>query len=142
MESFIRRPSAHITWSSEVGRVQGITVTALLVEQGQLQMRGVRISVSKSDDFYLAEEELGTLLRALDLVQTFLNLMKEDHAQHIAVGWEETEPEPIFRHTLKSSTTYHLELDTRGLFIGGSWFHEPGQLARLIARAMDELKFH
>jgi hypothetical protein len=141
MESFIRRPNAHITWSSEVGRVSGISVTALLVEQGQLQMRGVRINVSKSDDFYLAEEELSTFLRALDNVQTFLNVMKEHHEEHAAVEWDDTEPEPIFRHK-PTSTMYHMELDSRGLFIGGSWFHEPGQLARVIARAVDELKLH
>ena len=105
-------------------------------------MRGIRISASKSADFYLAEKALVPLVRALDMIQASLHYMKEHYEEHITLEWEDRELEPIFHHTPVSSTPYHIELDKRGLFIAGSWFQEPGQLALVINRAIDKLKLH
>ena len=76
MELFSTRPSAHVTWSKEVERINSdqakAVITALIVEDGgqtPRQMRGIRIDLASQDikdQVYVSEAFLERLINALD----------------------------------------------------------------------------
>src|SRR5436190_1194794 len=76
MEHFAKQPTARVTWSKEVGRIETnraeAVITALIVEdatQTPRQMRGVRIDLTEGevkDQVYTSEDLLERLIKALD----------------------------------------------------------------------------
>jgi hypothetical protein len=76
MERFATQPTARVTWSKEVERIDGAqsqaVFTALIVEdreQTSRQVRGIRIDLTKQnvkDRVYVSEDFLERLIRALD----------------------------------------------------------------------------
>jgi hypothetical protein len=78
LESFVRRQTARIAWSAEMGRIRSgdslAIITAMLVDESGppvRQMRGVRISVSKpgvAADLYVEEEQLPSAVMLLRTV--------------------------------------------------------------------------
>ena len=80
LEHFIEKPTARITWSKEVERIDSAeahaVITALIVNdatQTPPQMRGIRIdltSADSKDQYYTSEELLERLIGALDEIST------------------------------------------------------------------------
>ena len=156
LESFIRRPSARVAWSEEVGRVRSAEsqaiITALLVEEGSpiRQMRGIRISVSKpgvANDVYLEEEKLGVFLNTLSFIESTVTIITgTQKPRRTTVEWDDVEREPLFHNSVTASRSYRITVDADGLWVAGVLFPEPGptsrRLMRAISRASDELKLH
>src|ERR1700733_2096233 len=76
LENLAKLPTAQVTWSKEVGRIDTgrahAVITALVVEdttQTPQQRRGIRIDLTDGDvkdQVYTGEDLLGRLIRALD----------------------------------------------------------------------------
>jgi hypothetical protein len=81
LEKFAKNPTARVTWSKEVGRIDTgqakAVVTVLVVEdlaQTPHQMRGVIISLMDQhveDEVYVGEEFLERLIKALNDIRFF-----------------------------------------------------------------------
>src|ERR1700687_1173533 len=86
LERFASKPTAKVTWSKEVERIDTdqahAVITALVVEDGTQtprQMRGVRIDLTgaiQKDRVYHSEDLLERLIRALDEMSNDLPLLR------------------------------------------------------------------
>jgi hypothetical protein len=75
-ERFVSRPTAHVGWSKEVGRIDSgqahAVIVALIVEDSTAtpsQMRGIRIDLTdgnRKDQAYVGEDLLDRLIAGLD----------------------------------------------------------------------------
>ncbi len=155
LERFASKPTAQITWSKEVARIDTdqahALITALVVEDGTQtprQMRGVRIDLTganQKDRVYTGEDLLARLIQALDEIS---NGLPHFHSRGSAgsgsnscfgsgVFWQQS------GHAFSASQCvfgdwYGLSVNT-----GSTTFQftalDPSSFASAIARARDEL---
>jgi hypothetical protein len=152
-EHFLKQPTAKVTWSKEVARIDSesahAVVTALIVEDGKERKRGVRIDLAegdRKDSVYAGEDLLARLIGALDEIGTGLPAW---HAREGARGngcfgsgafWLQE------GHTLSASQC--VTQDWSGLSVGtgegGRSFRftglDPAPFAAAVAKARDALK--
>jgi len=159
LEAFAGQPSAQVTWSKEVGRIESaearVVVTALVVEdavQPPHRMRGIRIELTNqnaTDQVYLDEAKLEAMKKALEEIESgiegFRNERGDGPLRYLG-ACELRQSRPTV-HTL--SAAYYIAPDSSGLSLSafkGQQFrfpnHRPSELAEAIGRVMDGLKDH
>ena len=155
-EHFLKQPTAKVTWSREIARIDGgahAVVTALTAEdakQTPSRMRGVRIDLTdgdRKDTVYAGEDVLARLIGALDEIGTGLPAFRARQGQSRGNGcfgsgvfWLQE------GHTLSASQC--VMQDWTGLAVGtgegGGSFRftdlDPAPFAAAIAKARDALK--
>jgi hypothetical protein len=157
LEAFAGLPTAHITWSKEVGRLEHpearAVVTALVVENPQqppYRRRGIRIELSNKmakDQVYIEDTELAAVNKALDKIaseiEQFQNEPRSSPLMYLG-SCELRQPYPTV-HSLDAA--YYIARDSSGLSLSAFKAQEfrfpgfsPSQLAAAIASAMDEFK--
>ena len=157
LEAFASLPTAHITWSKEVGRLERpearAVVTALVVDdplQPPHRRRGIRIELSNQmarDQVYIEDTELETVKKALDKIASgiveFRNEPGSSPLMYLG-ACELRQPYPTV-HTLDAA--YYITSASSGLSLSAFKSQEfrfsgygPSRLAAVIARAMDEFK--
>jgi hypothetical protein len=150
-ERYAKQPTAQVTWSKEVGRIETdqahAVIMALIVEdatQTPKQMRGVRIDLSegdKKDQLYTSEEYLDRLIKALneitDGAPSFLEKANGNACFGSGVFWQQQ------GHAFSASQCVTRTFE--GLSVSGG-FHFPGGMpapfAGAVERGRDELKRH
>lgn len=157
LEAFAGRPTARVTWSKEVGRIDSnearVVVTALIIEdtvQPPHRMRGIRIDLanqSAKDQVYLEESTLELVKRALGEIESGIESFRKEPASapyRYRGACELWQPRPTV-HTL--SAAYYIAPDSSGLSLTafkGQEFrfpdHKPSELTEAISRAMNDLK--
>lgn len=157
LEAFAAQPTASVTWSSEVGRIDSTeaqaVVTALVVEdpaQVPQRMRGVRIDLSNqsaTDQVYVEEVRLQAVSEALEEIERGRALASSalETAPLSYFGSAEfRQPYPTV-HALNAA--YYTAPDSSGLSLSaylGQDFRfpdrSPSELAVAIDRAIQELE--
>jgi hypothetical protein len=150
-EHYAKQPTAQVTWSKEVGRIETdqahAIITALVIEdatQTPKQMRGVRIDLSegdKKDQLYTSEEYLDRLIKALneitDGLPRFLAQGQTNGCFGSGVFWQQQ------GHAFSASQCVTRTFE--GLSVSGG-FHFPGAIpapfAGAVERGREELKRH
>jgi hypothetical protein len=156
LEAFASRPKSRVTWSSQVGRIDGAKtqaiVTALIIEeagQSANRMRGIRIDLSNentTDQIYLEEAKLEAIKKALVEIESGSESFRKEISSTpvryygAAEFWR-----PYQRiHTLNAA--YYIRPESSGLSLSAykdQEFrfpdHRPRELADLISRAIKEL---
>jgi hypothetical protein len=157
LEAFAGQPTAQVTWSREVGRIDSnearVVVTALIVEnaaQSDKRMRGIRIDLTnqnESDHVYLEEAKLEAVKKALEEIESGIETFRKEPASspHTYLGAAEFWHPHLKVHTLNAA--YYIAPDSSGLSLSayreqGFRFpdHRPSELAKAIGQAMDEFK--
>ena len=157
LEAFAGRPTAKVTWFSEVGKIvseeASVTVTALMIKdagQPSNQMCGIRIDLENPnarDQVYLEQAKLDAVRKALEEIESGIENFRKEPAdtplryRGAAEFWH-----PHLKvHTL--SAAYYIAPNSSGLSLSaykGQEFrfrnHRPSGLANAIGKAMDELK--
>ena len=152
LEAFAGQPTANVTWSKEVGRIDSAearaVVTALVVEdevQPPHRMGGIRIDLAtqnETDQVYLDDASLEAVKKALDEIASGLESFRNErgNAPFRYLGSCELRPLRPAVHTL--SAAYYIAPDSSGLSLSafkGQEFRFPGrspsQLAAVIVRA-------
>jgi hypothetical protein len=157
LEAFASLPTAHITWSKEVGRLERpearAIVTALVVEnphQPPYRRRGIRIELSNQkarDQVYIEDTHLEAVKQALDKIANGIGEFRNEPRSSplMCLGaCELRQPCPTV-HTLDAA--YYIARDSSGLSLSAFKAQEfrfpgysPSRLATAIAKAMDEFK--
>lgn len=159
LEAFAEQPTARVTWSKEVGRIESaetrVVVTALVVEdtvKPPHRMSGIRIGLTNqnaTDQVYLDGPKLEELQKALEEIERGIESFRNERGDaplRYLGACELRQPRPTV-HTL--SAAYYIAPDSSGLSLSafkGQEFrfpnHRPSGLVEAIGRAMDELKHH
>jgi DNA-binding protein YbaB len=159
LEAFAGQPTAQVTWSKEVGQIDSnearVVVTALIVEaaaQPRQRMRGIRIDLAKknaTDQVYLEEAVLEAVSKALEEIESEIESFRKEPASspYRYHGAAEFWHPHLKVHTLNAA--YYIAPDSSGLSLSAyreQEFrfpdHRPSELAKVIGKAMDELKQH
>jgi hypothetical protein len=159
LEAFAGQPSARVTRSKEVGRIESaearVVVTALVVEDAvkpPYRMSGIRMGLTNqnaTDQVYLDKPKLEELKKALEEIERgiedFRNEQGDAPLRYLG-SCELWQPRPTV-HTL--SAAFYIAPNSSGLSLSafkGQEFrfpnHRTSELAEAIGRAMDELKHH
>lgn len=160
LERFSKSPTARVTWSKEVGRINSseaqAVVTALIVEdsaQTPRQMRGVRLDLTSGgskDQVYADEDLLTRVKKALDEVTNVMGLFFGDMSRGWPSGnsscYGSCEFLQEFRegaHILHASQCVGDRFSGLAVSTGKMGFHFPNQdpsaFAAAIGRAKEEL---
>lgn len=157
LEAFAGRPTAHVTWSEQVGRIESTDVraviTAVVIEDpanSPHRMRGVRIDLENaaaSDQLYLEESKLAAVKSALDEIASGIKEHRKDQDPTpyryygAAEFWRPNE----LVHTLNAA--YYIAPDSSGLSLSARKKqefkfpdHSPAELAEAIGRAIATLQ--
>jgi hypothetical protein len=152
LERFAQRPTAQITWSKEVGRIDTdrghAVITALIVEdatQTPPQMRGIRIDLADGDvkdQVYTSEALLHRLIMALDGITNGLpRFQSEGHTRGCfgsGIFWQQP------GHAFNASACTFPEWAGLSVGTGTAKFQftgiQPELFAGAIARGRDELQ--
>ena len=148
-EHYAGQPTAKVTWSKEVGRIDTdqahAVITALIIDdasQSTKQMSGVRIDLTegdKKDQFYTAQEHLDRLIKALDEITAGAPRFFETRGPNSCFGsgifWQQE------GHAFSASqcVTHTFE----GLSVAGGFHFTralPALFAGAVERGRDELK--
>ncbi|MCM3872326.1 MAG: hypothetical protein ND895_16715 [Pyrinomonadaceae bacterium] len=159
LEAFAGQPTARVTWSKEVGRIESaatrLVATALVVKDDLRpphRMSGIRIELTSqnaTDLVYLEDAELEVMKKALEGIESGIEYFRTERADaplRYLGACELRQPRPTI-HAL--SAAYYIAPDSSGLSLSafkGHEFrfpnHKPSELAQVIRRVMDELKRH
>lgn len=157
LEAFAKRPTARITWSSQVWSAHSadaqVVITAIVLEDSgepSQRMKGIRIDLAKqdaSDQVFLNETKLAVTRNAVNEISKGLGRLRREDSDipHRCLGAEEFwHPYPTV-HTL--DVAYCIAPSWSGLALSaykGQGFRFPGrsptELAAAITRAIEELK--
>jgi hypothetical protein len=156
LERFARKPTAQVTWSKEIERIDTdqahAVITALIVEdrtQTPRQMRGVRIDLTGAtlkDQVYTSEDLLDRLIQALDQISNDLPLLKS----HPGAGQSGCFGSGVFwqqsGHAFSASQCDFPDWSGLSVDTGSASFRftalGPSSFAAALAHAKDELKKH
>ena len=157
LEAFARQPTAHVTWSEQVGRIESTeacaVITVLVIEDSvhpPHRMRGVRIDLENKaarDQIYLDETKLAAVKNAVDEIASGIQEYRSDQDRTpfryygAAEFWRPNENV----HTL--NVAYYIAPDSSGLSLSAKKTqqfrfpdHSPAELAEAIGRAMAKLQ--
>ena len=157
LETFAGAPTAHVTWSKEVGQIESdearVTITALMIKDAvhtPQRMCGIRIDLANqkaSDQVYLETAKLEAVRRALEEIESGIGTFRKEPAgsPYRYLGAAEFWHPNLKVHTLNAA--YYVAPDPSGLSLSaykdqGFRFpdHRPSELAELIGMAMSELQ--
>ena len=159
LEAFAGQPTAKVTWSNEVGRIDSAeahaVVTALVVEdqvQTPNRMGGIRIDLatqSATDQIYLDDVSLEAVKKVLDEIASGVEFFRNMQQGTTSLGYlgscEERQQTGPTVHTL--SAAFYITPDSSGLALSAFKGQEfrfpdrtPSQLASVIASAVSQLK--
>jgi hypothetical protein len=153
LERFANRPTAHVTWSAEVARIDTdqahAVITAIVVEDATetpRQMRGVRIdltSANAKDQMYTSEDLIERLISALNEISHWI-------PRSLLVGPRHSSSNRCFGSGVFRFQSVHAFSASEcvygnwsGLVVGDGFRFtslDPSRFAEAIARARDELK--
>lgn len=159
LEAFAGQPTARVKWSEEVGQIESdearVIVTALILEdavQPPHRMCGIRIDLHNQntrDQVYLEEAKAEAVKRALEEIESEIENFRKEPASspYRYHGAAEFWHPHLKVHTLNAA--YYIAPDSSGLSLSAykeQQFrfpdHRPSELAKVIGRAIDELKQH
>ena len=159
LETFAGQPAAQVTWSKELGQIESnearVTVTALIIEdagQPDHRMCGVRIDLANQgvrDQVYLEEAKLDAVRKALDEIENGLENFRKEPASspYRYFGAAEFWHPHLKVHTLNAA--YYIAPDSSGLSLSAYKDQQfrfpdrrPSEMAKLIGKAVDNLKQH
>ena len=157
LEALAGQPTAKVTWSNEVGRIDSAeahaVVTALVVEdqvQPPHRMGGIRIDLAAqtaTDQIYLDDASLEAIKKSLDEIASYVESFRnaQEKASLSYLGSCELRQLSPTVHTL--SAAFYIAPDSSGLSLSafkGQEFRfpdrSPSQLASVIASAVSQLK--
>ena len=153
LEHFASKPTAQVTWSKEVGRIDtdqahAVIIALVVVDASQTprQMRGIRIDLTSADakdQVYTSEDLLERLIKALDAISNGLpGFYPRARVSNACFG------SGIFwlqgGHALSASQCVFGDWSGLSVSSGRHGFRftglNPAPFAAAIARARDELK--
>ena len=157
LEEFVAHPTARVTWSKEVGRIESdgarVTITALMIKDAvhtPQRMCGIRLDLANqkaSDQVYLEAAQLEAVRRALEEIESGIGTFRKEPAgsPYRYLGAAEFWHPHLKVHTLNAA--YYVAPDSSGLSLSaykdqGFRFpdHRPSEFAKVIGVAMGELQ--